>query len=169
MTKIKKKTFFIGISIILGTIALLLLFYYLLSIFHELGHKKVLDDYGIKTRIKFNFPNSDKLFSMASNKFLTKEDCIKFNSLHLNQKTEALLAGIRADISVCTILIFAGLILIILSYGFYNKSQRRIFYILFYIGIFLILLAMARLVNVSTNLSYQPKTDVYWISNNLPC
>ncbi len=159
-----KKKIFIALIFIFC----LIFFNHFLSIFHELGHQQTLRKYGIESEITLNFPKFKERFLMGTIHF-SKESCEKINSLPLNKKTEILLSGIKADIKVSVVLIFLGALCFVVSICFYSKKKSKGFYILFFIGIFLILLVMARILIIHSNLLYKPGTDVFWISNNVSC
>lgn len=156
------------ILLVLLGILLVLILNYAFTYFHELGHQQAFKKYGIESNITLTLPKSTSMFTMGKALF-SREDCKKINQLELSEKTEILLAGIKADVLFALVLIFLGMIFLLISLFYVNKKDSRKFYIFFILGIFLLLLAFARLVNIPTNLSYKHGTDVFWISNNLIC
>ncbi len=159
-----KKIILISITIFISV----LVFSYLLSFFHEIGHQQELIKHNIASKITMKYPKFQSMFSLATTRF-SKEDCIKINSLNSQDKTNIMLAGVKTDIIVISILIFSGILSLLLSFFFYLKKNPSKYYLFFFIGIFLLLLAFSRVINLSSNLSYKQGTDAFFIINNLTC
>ena len=118
-----------SILIIISLIILVLLTYIIITLFHELSHKKKLNKHGLKCEIKWNLYGI-KLFKNFALAVCTFDE-IKFNKLKNSVKKEILLSGINVEL----FFVFLFLIFSVISWIFIKGS-----FIFYYTSIFFITL-----------------------------
>ena len=113
------------ILIILLSIAIVLILYYLSAIFHELGHKKTAEDYGIGMSISWKIPKLTKVTQIGVANFNTLENCKSFNELSQMERGDILLAGVKYDVISSCVLIFISMLIFVLTLFLAQKSEHH--------------------------------------------